>query len=93
MVFFGQDRNFVVRTVIYRHFSRTTRLETAIPALLRRLKTFPDKDNLSIVFPDEGAQKRFQAQFEGYPIITCIKQRQDGAGRIVKIKEGYSFCL
>lgn len=63
------------------------RLETAIPVLLRKLKTFLDKDSLSIAFPDEGAYKRFHMQFEDYPLIICIKQRE-GDKRVVKIKDG-----
>ncbi|CAB3981682.1 ribose-phosphate pyrophosphokinase 4-like [Paramuricea clavata] len=63
------------------------RLETAIPLLLAKLKTFPDKEKISIAFPDEGAFKRFHTQFEEYPTIICIKQRE-GNKRIVKIKDG-----
>ena len=64
------------------------RLETAIPLLLAKLRTFLDKDTVSIAFPDEGAFKRFHTQFEGYPTIICIKQREDNE-RIVKIKDGW----
>ena len=40
-----------------------------------------------IVFPDEGAQKRFSLEFEGYETIVCSKVR-DGDKRKVTIKEG-----
>lgn len=68
------------------------RLETAIPVLLKKLKTLSDKENLSIAFPDDGAHKRFHSQFEDYPLIICTKQRE-GDQRIVKIKEGLLFSL
>jgi len=64
------------------------RLETAIPLLLRQLKTsFSDISNISIVFPDDGATKRFGDMFSEYKTITCAKVR-NGDQRIVVVKDG-----
>jgi len=60
------------------------RLETAIPILKDRIKCIRD---LAIVFPDEGAWKRFGTMFDEYPLIICHKIRK-GEKRVVKIKEG-----
>ncbi|XP_065062767.1 uncharacterized protein LOC135689463 [Rhopilema esculentum] len=66
------------------------RLESAIPLLLRELKT-SDTSKITIAFPDEGAFKRFRNMFdENYPLITCIKIRENGK-KIVKIKEGQAM--
>lgn len=63
--------------------------ESGVPLLLERLARLPDKDNITIAYPDEGAWKRFHYQFkkEGFPEIICTKVR-DGAKRLVQIKEG-----
>lgn len=63
--------------------------ESGIPLLLERLKQLPDKDKVTIAYPDEGAWKRFHYQFkgEGYPEVICTKVR-DGAKRIVRLKVG-----
>jgi ribose-phosphate pyrophosphokinase len=72
-----QERFYFENTVI-------PRLESAIPLLKTRLKQFSD---LTIVFPDEGALKRFGRQFDDFPIVVCHKVR-DGERRQVQIKEG-----
>lgn len=63
--------------------------ESGVPLLLERLARLPDRDNITIAYPDEGAWKRFHYQFkkEGFPEIVCTKVR-DGAKRLVQIKEG-----
>eukprot|EP00195_Chlamydomonas_chlamydogama_P015597 CAMPEP_0202902958 /NCGR_PEP_ID=MMETSP1392-20130828/19650_1 /ASSEMBLY_ACC=CAM_ASM_000868 /TAXON_ID=225041 /ORGANISM="Chlamydomonas chlamydogama, Strain SAG 11-48b" /LENGTH=355 /DNA_ID=CAMNT_0049589863 /DNA_START=336 /DNA_END=1403 /DNA_ORIENTATION=+ len=63
--------------------------ESGVPLLLERLRQLPDRDNITIAYPDEGAWKRFHYQFkaEGYPEVVCTKVR-DGAKRIVRVKEG-----
>jgi len=63
--------------------------ESGVPLLLERLRQLPDKDNITIAYPDEGAWKRFHYQFksEGYAEVICTKVR-DGAKRIVQVKEG-----
>jgi len=60
------------------------RLETAIPLLKKRIATM---ENVTIAFPDEGAQKRFGRMFKEYPLIICHKIRS-GDKRQVSIKEG-----
>lgn len=63
------------------------RLESAIPLLLPEIRK-DDFCDVSIVFPDEGAAKRFQIYFENlFPIVTCLKVR-DGVKRNVKVKDG-----
>lgn len=66
------------------------RLESAIPLLLTTLEQLPDKNNIAVAFPDDGAFKRFHAFFPDYHTITCVKIR-DGKSRIVKVKDG-KYC-
>ena len=61
--------------------------ESGIPLLRARLAALPDRDRITIAYPDEGAWKRFHYQFGDYPEIICTKVR-DGAKRIVRLKEG-----
>ena len=63
------------------------RLESAIPLLNQVLSSRPDKDKISIAFPDEGAHKRFGHQLNNWPVITCSKVRE-GNQRIVTVSEG-----
>ncbi|XP_070533418.1 uncharacterized protein [Ptychodera flava] len=63
------------------------RLESAIPLLLREIQTLPDRENVCIAFPDDGAFKRFHTSFEGFDTITCVKIRE-GKQRIVQVKDG-----
>jgi phosphoribosylpyrophosphate synthetase len=72
-----QERFYFDNTVI-------PRLESAIPLLKDRLQHL---ENLTIVFPDQGAWKRFGGYFEGFPMVVCHKVR-DGEKRKVQIKEG-----
>ena len=63
------------------------RLETAVSLLHNEVATRSFKD-VAIVFPDDGAHKRFSSSFvDKFPIIICTKIR-DGTKRVVKIKEG-----
>jgi len=63
-------------------------LETAVPLFLNELKLVHHDEKVAIVFPDEGAQKRFGRDFPShYPQIICSKVRE-GNKRVVKIKEG-----
>jgi len=66
-------------------------LDSAIPIFVEQLKKAHDKENIAIVFPDEGAWKRFHNQFVGYKLIICNKIR-DGDKRIVSIGEGQEYC-
>ena len=63
------------------------RLESAMPLLLQKI----DKEkipNVTIVFPDDGAFKRFHTIFENlFPLIVCNKIREADQ-RVIKIKEG-----
>jgi len=61
--------------------------ESGIPLLRERLKRLDDADNITIAYPDEGAQKRFHTFFADYPEVICTKVR-DGDKRIVRLKEG-----
>lgn len=65
-------------------------LKTAVWLFLDELKelraTAPDEE-IAIVFPDDGAHKRFKAKFKGFEHIICNKVR-DGDERKVVIKEG-----
>jgi len=56
-----------------------------VPVFLERLRSIPD--DIAIVFPDDGACKRFGKLFPAYPVITCAKVRE-GDARIVRIKDG-----
>lgn len=63
------------------------RLESAMPLLSKKIQA-AQMSNVCIVFPDDGAAKRFKSHFENvFPIATCLKVRE-GNKRIVKLKEG-----
>jgi len=62
-------------------------LKSAVHLLRQRLASLPDKDKVSIAFPDDGAAKRFKRLVSGYPHVVCIKVR-DGDARKVVVKEG-----
>ena len=63
------------------------RLLSAMPLLQRRLEKVENCGNISIVFPDDGAYKRFNSFFPTRPTIVCNKIR-DGDKRIVTIRDG-----
>lgn len=60
-------------------------LVSAIPLLKERIKSIK---NLAIVFPDDGAYKRFGKMFPEYPHIICNKIRMSDGNKTVTIKEG-----
>lgn len=62
------------------------RLESAVPSLISALHDLTSPP-VAIVFPDEGAWKRFGKQFKGFKHVICQKVR-DGEKRVVTIKEG-----
>lgn len=61
------------------------KLESAIPLLLKKINK-----NSIIVFPDDGAAKRFGRYFKNYKIIVCSKVREDDR-RIIKIVDKINF--
>ena len=67
---------------------------SAMPLLQRRLERLQCCDNISIVFPDDGAFKRFDTFFSsGWPTVVCNKIR-DGEKRIINIRDGNEFlCI
>ena len=67
--------------------SITPCFETGIPLLLAAIDALPDRDDVVIAYPEEGAMKRFHTFFEGFEEVVCTKVRQ-GDKRIVTLKEG-----
>jgi phosphoribosylpyrophosphate synthetase len=63
----------------------SVRLHTAVDVLKRHIGMQP----VTIVFPDDGAAKRFKQHFEQYPIIVCSKVRE-GDRRVVRIVDRYN---
>lgn len=62
----------------------SVRLHSALWLVKKKVEWVLD---LSVAFPDEGAQKRFGRDFPGTPEIICTKIRQ-GDKRIITVKEG-----
>lgn len=61
------------------------RMESAIPLLLEKID-----ENVTIVFPDDGAAKRFKSQFADKRVIVCSKIR-NGDKRSVKIIDRWNW--
>ena len=51
------------------------------------MSALAQSESLAVVFPDDGAHKRFHSMFTDTPFIVCHKIR-DGKKRIVKVKDG-----
>eukprot|EP00043_Microstomoeca_roanoka_P015575 m.156107 g.156107 ORF g.156107 m.156107 type:complete len:355 (-) comp16288_c0_seq2:205-1269(-) len=66
------------------YFSDTVvpRLESAIPLLQQRIQEQFVPSDVVIVFPDEGAHKRFSKRLKSYSCLACSKRRE-GDKRIV----------
>jgi len=62
-------------------------LKSAVYLLKQALATRPDRQTVSIAFPDDGAAKRFKHLVKDFPHIVCIKVR-DGDARKVIVKDG-----
>ena len=61
-------------------------LHTAIPLIAKQIRT--EASINCIVFPDDGAHKRFGAFFgDNLEVVICAKQRTD-AGKVVTISSG-----
>ena len=59
-----------------------------MPLLAGQLREMESKGKkVLVVFPDEGASKRFKSDLASWPSITCVKVR-DGAKRVVTLKHG-----
>eukprot|EP01062_Namystynia_karyoxenos_P039268 TRINITY_DN2855_c0_g3_i1.p1 TRINITY_DN2855_c0_g3~~TRINITY_DN2855_c0_g3_i1.p1 ORF type:complete len:668 (+),score=208.01 TRINITY_DN2855_c0_g3_i1:73-2004(+) len=76
-------------------------LATAIPLLRKEMEEMERQgsgDRVAVVFPDDGAKKRFGPLFtirgsggtkvEAYPLIVCSKVRGSGAERRLRVTEG-----
>lgn len=48
---------------------------------------------MTVVFPDDGAHKRFRTQFEGYKIVVCSKVRGENGKRVINIKDRYNIPI
>jgi len=64
-------------------------LKSCVRLLRDRLALLPD-DKIVIVFPDDGAYKRFHSKFPSFPSVVCHKIR-DGDNRIVEIRDGLEY--
>lgn len=62
------------------------KMESAVGLLKKKIP-----NTITIVFPDDGAHKRFRTQFDGYKIVVCSKVRGEGDKRIVTIKDTYNI--
>ncbi|MFW5735184.1 MAG: ribose-phosphate diphosphokinase [Oceanidesulfovibrio sp.] len=60
------------------------RLETALPLVKREIARLDDP---IVVFPDDGASKRFGRIFDEFDQAVCMKKREDGA-RTIFLREG-----
>ena len=67
----------------------TMKLMTAIHILKKYLNLYYDQKP-TIVFPDDGAHKRFKYLFEDYPMVICAKVR-NGNERSIVIKDMYNW--
>ncbi len=70
------------------YFSDTVQvsMRSCIPLLFEEIRAWKPL-NLAIVFPDDGAMKRFGGRFAKFPTIVCQKVRL-GDQRVVEIKTG-----
>lgn len=78
-----QERFYVTDKIIFK-------LDSAIPLLKDLLNERRVSKPITIVFPDDGAYKRFQYQFNEHPMIICSKIR-DGNERKISIKDKYNW--
>lgn len=64
-----------------------------MPLLVKELEIMQNEGKkVMIVFPDEGANKRFKTDLEQWPAVTCVKVR-NGEKRNVTIKDGTHLFL
>jgi phosphoribosylpyrophosphate synthetase len=62
-------------------------LKSCVRLLNEEIAKLPKEEPVCIVFPDDGAWKRFHTKFEDRHITVCHKIR-DGSSRVVKIRDG-----
>lgn len=68
------------------------RLLSAMPLLQERLEKVENVDNICIVFPDDGASKRFKSFFTKQPTVACNKTR-DGDKKTITIRDGNDVII
>ncbi len=84
---------FDIHALASRFFFHTNLRPTIVSMLSKYLQYIKDNfsavnDNNIIVFPDDGAKKRFEKQVpKNFKTILCSKERK-GEDRIIKIEEG-----
>ena len=66
-------------------------LKSCIKLLLKALSRLPSTDKVVIVFPDDGAFKRFNKKFSSFPTVICHKLRLQQDVRVVEIRDGLEF--
>jgi len=66
-------------------------LKSCVRLLLKTLAKLPKEDNVVIVFPDDGAFKRFNKKFASFPTVICHKLRLQADQRVVEIRDGAEF--
>lgn len=64
------------------------RLKSCISLLHDRLLALPDAANVRIVFPDEGAFKRFHGKLDAFGDAIVCSKRREGTVRRVVVAEG-----
>lgn len=75
-----------IRERFYPADNVTPKLLTPAKSILRIIK----RDKLTVVFPDEGAYKRFSVLAENLPVVTFIKKRQ-GDSRKMQLGSSYNM--
>ncbi|MBX9809965.1 ribose-phosphate diphosphokinase [Candidatus Gracilibacteria bacterium] len=75
---------FDIHALVEQSLFNPDRINAELHTTTGLLELYPDE---VVVFPDDGAAKRFKDIFPGVPRIICGKTR-DGDKRIVTIKEG-----
>ena len=78
-------RIFDLHTLQNRFYFPKDKVAIKMESAIELLKSKIEKD-ITIVFPDDGAYKRFRTHFEGYKTIVCSKTRI-GEKRIIVIKD------
>lgn len=76
------DIHTLEQRFFFNDFMVNTELHTAIDLIKQKIS--PDT---VVVFPDEGAKKRFSSEFLDYEVVTCSKVRV-GDERIITVHDG-----